>query len=51
LIKDEKIFIYIRLRDDKKIILKSRIREFAAIGKLLMDLSMILLKNMAISIS
>ena len=35
--KDDKIFIYLRLRDDKKTLLKSRIREFAAIGKLLGD--------------
>ena len=36
-IKDNKIFIYLRLRDDKRTLLKSRIREFAAIGKLLAD--------------
>jgi hypothetical protein len=36
-IKDEKIFIYLRLRDDKETLLRSRIREFAAIGKLLAE--------------
>lgn len=36
-ITDEKIFIYLRLRDDKKIMLRSRIRELAAMGKLLSD--------------
>lgn len=34
---DKKIFIYLRLRDEKKILGKSRIREFAGISKLLMD--------------
>ena len=35
--KDKKIFVYLRLRDDTKLLIKSRIREFAAIGKLLAD--------------
>ncbi len=34
---DNKIFIYLRLRDDKKILGKTRIREFAGITKLLAD--------------
>jgi len=34
---DNKIFIYLRLRDDKKILGKSRIREFTGITKLLGD--------------
>ncbi len=36
-INDDKVFIYLRLRDDKETLLKSRIREFAAVGKLLAD--------------
>ena len=36
-IKDDKIFVYLRLRDDKETLLRSRIREFTAIGKLLAD--------------
>lgn len=36
-VQDNKIFIYVRLRDDKEVLYKSRIREFAAIGKILAD--------------
>jgi hypothetical protein len=35
--KDEKIFVYLRLRDDKETLLKSKIREFTGIGKLLVE--------------
>ncbi|HON44815.1 MAG TPA: hypothetical protein PLR86_05695, partial [Planctomycetota bacterium] len=35
--KENKIFIYLRLRDNDKIIFTSRIREFAALGKLLVE--------------
>ncbi|WP_372369135.1 hypothetical protein [Candidatus Uabimicrobium sp. HlEnr_7] len=35
--QDNKIFIYLRLQDEKDTLLKSRIREFAALGKLLVD--------------
>lgn len=35
--KDEKIFVYLRLRDDKETLLKSKIREFTGIGKLLSE--------------
>ena len=35
--QDDKIFIYLQLQDEKETLLKSRIREFAALGKLLAD--------------
>ena len=35
--KENKIFIYLRLRDNDKIIFTSRIREFAALGRLLVE--------------
>ncbi len=35
--KDDKIFIYLRLRDERKIFFKSRIREFAALNRLLAE--------------
>lgn len=34
---DNQIFIYLRLRDEKHTLLKSRIREFAALSKLTVD--------------
>lgn len=34
---DDKIFIYLRFRDENETLLQSRIREFATIGKLLAD--------------
>lgn len=34
---DNRIFIYLRLRDEKRTLLKSRIREFAALSKLTVE--------------
>lgn len=34
---DNKVFIYLRLQDEKETLLKSRIREFAALEKLLIE--------------
>lgn len=49
-IKDDKIFIYLRLRDDKETLLKSRIREFAALGKLLADFMRDILERFGLQI-
>jgi hypothetical protein len=35
--EDKKIFIYLRLRDEKEIVCKSKIREFAGLSKLMME--------------
>ncbi len=37
MVQDEKIFIYLRLQDEQDTLLKSRIREFTALGKLLAE--------------
>lgn len=49
-VEDNKIFIYLRLRDDKETLLKSKIREFAGIGKLLADFMKDILERFGLQI-
>lgn len=44
-IQDNKIFIYLRLRDDKETLVKSKIREFAGLGKLQAEFIKQILEN------
>lgn len=50
IVKDDKIFIYLRLRDDKDTLLKSKIREFAGLGKLLTDFTKEIIERFGLQI-